>query len=54
MIGAHVGNWEIGAPFFDEYGKKINIVMFDAEHKRIKEILEKERLYARLQNNSGE
>ena len=41
MIGAHVGNWEIGAPFFDEYGKKINIVMFDAEHKRIKEILEK-------------
>lgn len=22
MIGAHVGNWEIGAPFFDEYGKK--------------------------------
>ena len=41
MIGAHVGNWEIGAPFFDEYGKKINIVMFDAEHERIKEILEK-------------
>ncbi|WP_300700146.1 acyltransferase [uncultured Phocaeicola sp.] len=41
MIGAHVGNWEIGAPFFDEYGKKINIVMFDAEHQRIKEILEK-------------
>lgn len=38
MIGAHVGNWEIGAPFFDEYGKKINIVMFDAEHERIKEI----------------
>ena len=34
-------NWEIGAPFFDEYGKKINIVMFDAEHERIKEILEK-------------
>ncbi len=29
MIGAHVGNWEIGAPFFDEYGKKINIVMFE-------------------------
>ena len=29
---AHVGNWEIGAPFFDEY--KINIVMFDAEHER--------------------
>lgn len=41
MIGAHVGNWEIGAPFFDEYGKRINIVMYDAEHRRIKELLEK-------------
>lgn len=41
MIGAHVGNWEIGAPFFDRYGKKINIVMYDAEHRKIKEILEK-------------
>lgn len=41
MIGAHVGNWEIGAPFFDDYGKKINIVMYDAEHQRIKELLEK-------------
>ena len=36
MIGAHVGNWEIGVPFFDDYGKKINIVMYDAEHRRIK------------------
>lgn len=41
LIGAHVGNWEIGAPFFDEYGKKINIVMYDAEHRKIKEVLEK-------------
>ena len=41
MIGAHIGNWEIGVPFFDDYGKKINIVMYDAEHRKIKEILEK-------------
>lgn len=41
MIGAHVGNWEIGVPFFDEYAKKINIVMYDNEHERIKAILEK-------------
>ena len=41
MIGAHVGNWEIGAPFFDDYGKKMNIVMFDAEYQKIKEVLEK-------------
>lgn len=41
MIGAHVGNWEIGTPFFDKYGKKLNIVMFDNEHERIKEILKR-------------
>lgn len=41
MIGAHVGNWEIGVPFFDDYGKKIHIVMYDAEHRKIKEMLEK-------------
>lgn len=41
MIGAHVGNWEIGAPFFDKYEKKINILMYDAEHQKIKEILKK-------------
>lgn len=41
MIGAHVGNWETGAPFFEDYGKKMNIVMFDAEYQKIKELLEK-------------
>ncbi len=41
IIGAHVGNWEIGTPFFDDYGKKINIVLYDAEYRRIKELLEK-------------
>ena len=41
MIGAHIGNWEIGTPFFDKYGKNINIVMYDAEHQKIKEVLSK-------------
>lgn len=41
MIGAHVGNWEIGTPFFKDYAKKINVVMYDAEHQKIKEILKK-------------
>lgn len=41
IIGAHIGCWEIGAPFFNEYGKKINIVLFDAEYEKIKEILNK-------------
>lgn len=40
LIGAHVGCWEAGAGFFGSYGKKINIVMLDAEHQQIKEVLE--------------
>lgn len=39
LIGAHIGNWEIGTPFFDKYERKINIVMFDGEYQRIKDIL---------------
>lgn len=41
MIGAHVGCWEAGAQFFGKYGKRINIVMLDAEHEDIKEVLRK-------------
>ena len=41
MLGGHIGNWEIGAPFFGDYGKSINIVMYDAEYQKIKEMLEK-------------
>lgn len=39
LIGAHMGCWEAGSAFFGKYGKKINIVMFDAEHEEIKEEL---------------
>lgn len=39
LISAHIGNWEIGAPFFREYGKKMNIVLFDAEYEKIKQLL---------------
>lgn len=41
IISAHVGNWEIGASFFDQYGEKMNIVLFDAEYQRIKNIMKK-------------
>ncbi|WP_320053247.1 acyltransferase [uncultured Acetobacteroides sp.] len=41
IIGAHVGSWEVGAPFFDHYGRKINIVMYDAEYQKIKATIEK-------------
>jgi predicted LPLAT superfamily acyltransferase len=46
IIGAHVGNWETGTPFFDGYGKKINILLYDAEYKRIKELLQKNSISA--------
>jgi predicted LPLAT superfamily acyltransferase len=39
MIGAHLGNWEIGGQFFGNYAKKMNIVMYDAEYQNIKEKL---------------
>lgn len=41
LIGAHVGNWEIGGSFFGKYAEKINIVMLDAEARKIKQVLEK-------------
>lgn len=40
LIGAHIGCWEAGAGFFGSYGRKINIVMLDAEHQQIKDVLE--------------
>ena len=48
MIGAHIGCWEAGAGFFGSYGKSINIVMLDAEHKQIKQVLEEN---AQQENN---
>jgi predicted LPLAT superfamily acyltransferase len=42
LIGAHVGCWEAGSVFFGNYGKKINIVMFDVEKQEVREALEKQ------------
>lgn len=41
LIGAHVGCWEIGASFFGEYAPRLNVVMYDAEYQKIKEVVEK-------------
>lgn len=41
IIGAHVGSWEVGAPYFHKYGKDMNIVMLDAEYESIKDVIEK-------------
>lgn len=40
LIGAHIGNWQAGSSFFGKYGKKIHVVMFDAEHEKIKKHIE--------------
>ncbi len=44
VVGAHFGNWECGLPFFDKYGKAMNIVMFEAEHEKIKRVMEENSL----------
>lgn len=40
LISAHIGNWEIAGNFLDDLKSKINIVMFDEEHEKIKDFLE--------------
>lgn len=36
LISGHVGNWEVGGQVLDFLGKKINILVFDAEKQAIK------------------
>ncbi|MEG2646452.1 MAG: acyltransferase [Mucinivorans sp.] len=38
IIGGHVGCWEIGSQFFGDYSSRLNIVMFDGEYHKIKEV----------------
>jgi len=38
-IGAHVGSWQMGAPFFGKYGSRINVVMYDHERAAVKQAL---------------
>jgi len=40
IIGAHVGNWEIAGQLLERINTPVHIVMLDAEHKKIKELLE--------------
>ncbi len=41
LIGAHVGCWEIGSPFFGKYASRIHVVMYDTEYESIKKTLER-------------
>jgi predicted LPLAT superfamily acyltransferase len=36
LVSAHVGNWEIAGQLLNRLGKRINIILFDAEHQRVK------------------
>ena len=36
LVSAHVGNWEIAGQLLNRLEKRINIIMFDAEHQQIK------------------
>lgn len=40
LVSAHVGNWEIAGNLLNRLNKPIHIILFDAEHKRIKGYLE--------------
>lgn len=41
MIGAHFGAPVMGADFFGKYADRMNLVMYDAEHRRIKAALDR-------------
>ena len=40
IIGAHVGCWEVGSQFFGDYASRLNVVMYDAEYQKIKDVVE--------------
>jgi len=39
LISAHVGSWEVAGQLVGNHGNKFNVVIFDAEHERIKKYL---------------
>lgn len=40
LLSAHIGNWDIAGHLFKRLETRINIVLFDGEHEKIKEYLE--------------
>lgn len=39
LISAHLGNWEMAGHLLKRLDYKVNLVMFDAEHERVKKVL---------------
>ena len=40
LISGHAGNWEIAGQMLKDLNTKINVVMFDGEHRKVKEYLD--------------
>ena len=40
LIGAHMGNWEIAGQLLERIDTKVHIVMIEAEHEKIKNLLD--------------
>jgi predicted LPLAT superfamily acyltransferase len=40
LLSAHIGNWDIAGHLLKRLNTRINIVMFDGEHEKIKEYLD--------------
>ncbi len=40
LLSAHLGNWDIAGYFMQKGRSKVNIVMYDEEHQKIKQYLE--------------
>ncbi len=56
LIGAHMGNWEVAGQLLERIDTKVNIVMLEAEHEKIKDYLndvlkEKEFLIIPIKND---
>jgi len=41
LLSAHIGNWEAAGHLLERLGTNINIVMFDGEHQKIKDYMNK-------------
>lgn len=48
LLGAHMGNWEVGGQLLERIDVKVNVVMFQAEEQKIKELLDKELVEKRI------
>lgn len=42
VITAHMGSWEMGSPYFDDYGRDLYITLLDNEHAEVKSLIEDE------------